>query len=496
MGDAAERQVLVGRYEIVGVLGRGGMGTVYRGLDLELGRPVAIKLLAAQLSTEAAALARFRREARSAARLNHPNVVTVYDSGVDHGEHYIVMELVAGGSLKELLRQRGPLPLHLALALEDDILRALGAAHEAGLVHRDVSPSNVMVTRDGTAKVTDFGVARAFGPDAEQTGSVAGTAAYLAPEQAAGEAVSPAADLYGAGCVLYAMLTGQPPFGGGNAVTVAARHQDERPAAPSALRAGLPPAVDALVLRALEKRPQDRFVTAGAMRRVLTEVGVPLPPPGSRDAWSRGAGMADQPTSVTRVAPRTDRGVTAVRRGAAGAAGAAAGAAAAGAGRRRAAAAPAPSAAPGPRRGAPIRPRSGPPVRRPSRALVATIAALVIGLAVLILLAATGVLSSASSATGTTPRAPVTATPAATTTPATSAPAATVPETTAPATTAPATTAPAVVPGGVGNPGKGPKTNTPGNGKKKGQQGQSTPALTSTPVPAATPTFSPPTPTP
>ena len=189
MSDA--RRVVVGRYEIVGVPGRGGMGTVYRGLDLQLGRPVAVKLLDARLSSEAPALARFRREARAAARLTHPNVVAVYDSGVDHGDHYIVMELVAGGTLRELLRRRGPLPLPLALAVEDDVLRALGAAHEAGLVHRDVSPGNVMIARDGVAKVTDFGIARAFGSEAvDRSGSIAGTAAYLAPEQAAGEPVT------------------------------------------------------------------------------------------------------------------------------------------------------------------------------------------------------------------------------------------------------------------------------------------------------------------
>jgi eukaryotic-like serine/threonine-protein kinase len=493
MGEAAARRVLAGRYEIIGVLGRGGMGTVYRGRDLELGRPVAIKLLDAQLSSEAAALARFRREARSAARLTHPNVVTVYDSGVDHGEHYIVMELVAGGSLKELLRERGQLPLPLALALGDDILRALGAAHEDGLVHRDVSPGNVMVTRDGTAKVADFGVARAFGPGAEQTGSIAGTAAYLAPEQAAGEVVTPAADIYGAGCLLYTMLTGQPPFGGGNPVTVAMRHRDEMPAAPSALRAGLPPAVDALVLKALQKRPQDRFASVQDMRRALAGTGVSLPDPGSREAWPHGPQPADRPTSVTRIASPSDRpGTTAVwpgapAAGAAAAGAAAAGAAAAGAGAAGAAAARARTRQPA--RAAQPRRRPPPPPPRPmSRPLIMLIALLVIAAAVVILLAASGALSSGSPPSSGGPAAAP-----ATRTPATSAPATTAPATTTPATTTPApapqTASPAPGGGGKGNPGKGPKKNKPGKGKKKDQTSQTgTPGPTATPAPAATAT--------
>ena len=208
MGESAERRVLVGRYEIVSLLGRDRRGTVYRGRDLESGRPVVIRLLEARRTTEAQAPARFRREDRSAVGLCHANVVTVYDSGVDHGDHYVVMELVDGGTLEELLRVRGRLPAPLALALEDDVLRALAKAHEAGLVHGDVSPGAVMVTRQGVAKLTDFGIARAFGRDSEQTGSVVGAADCQAPELTAGGLLTAAADVYGAGCLLYAMLTG------------------------------------------------------------------------------------------------------------------------------------------------------------------------------------------------------------------------------------------------------------------------------------------------
>ena len=285
MSEAARQRVLAGRYEILGLLGRGGMAAVYHGRDRVLDREVAIKVLAGRLGGEERSLARFRREARAAASLSSPNVVAVYDAGVDAGEHFIVMELVDGPSLAELLRERGPLTVPQALAIADDVLNALAAAHRAGLVHRDVSPGNVMVTRGGVAKVTDFGIARAFGPGAvAQTRSIAGTAAYLSPEQATGRAVTPASDLYSMGCVLYAMLSGRPPFIGDLATTVAAQHVNATPPALSSLRDGLPPALEAQVLRALAKRPKDRFASADEMRQALGRTGVDVPAGAARAA--------------------------------------------------------------------------------------------------------------------------------------------------------------------------------------------------------------------
>jgi serine/threonine-protein kinase len=408
------------------------MGTIYRGRDLELERHVAVKLLSPRLSKEAAALARFRLEARSAARLDHPNVVIVYDSGVDQGDNYIVMELVDGGTLEELLRERWLLSAPLALALEHDVLRALAAAHDAGLVHGDVSLDNVMVTRDGVAKVTGFGIAQAFGPDAE--------AACLAPEQAAGELVTPAADLYGAGCVLYAMLTGQPPVGTDAVVGVAAQRRDEAPAAPSALRAGLPPAVDALVLKALEKRPEDRFASAREMLGALERAGVPLPPPGARDVWR----------------PRGLYGATIA--GAAGAGTAAARDARAAAVRDAQVAAAVDAhagEAPEVPRGQ-IYPRYIPPARKVTRTLFAGIAALTIAGVVTLLLALAGVLSFQSSASSAgTPRAPLPAT--STTTPADAGPSVQTPAGAGPAGTAPAGTDPAAT-----DPASGPTPTAPG----------------------------------
>ena len=285
MSEAARRRVLAGRYEILGPLGRGGMAEVYRGRDRVLDRDVAIKVLAGRLGGEERSLARFRREARAAASLCNPNVVAVHDAGVDGGEHFIVMELVDGPSLAELLRERGRLTVPQALAIADDVLNALAAAHRAGLVHRDVSPGNVMVTRGGVAKVTDFGIARAFGPGAgTQTRSIAGTAAYLSPEQATGRPVTPASDLYSMGCVLYAMLSGRPPFIGDLATAVAAQHVNATPAALSSLRDGLPPALEAHVLRALAKRPEDRFASADEMRQALGKTGVDVPAGAARAA--------------------------------------------------------------------------------------------------------------------------------------------------------------------------------------------------------------------
>jgi hypothetical protein len=263
--------VLEQRYELGAPLGSGGMAEVFAGYDRTLGRPVAIKLLKTDLP-DPRARERFEHEARTAAGFVHPNAVTVYDVGDDGRRPYLVMELVEGRDLAELLAVRGPLPPAEAARVADQMLTALGAAHDRGLVHRDVKPGNVLVTRDGTAKLADFGIAKAAA-DATGgltlTGQVMGTPRYLAPEQAAGQGATPRSDLYSAGVVLYEMLAGEPPFTGDTPVAVALAHQ-QAPVPPlTERRPGLPPALVATVNRALEKDPARRFPDAAAMRAAL-----------------------------------------------------------------------------------------------------------------------------------------------------------------------------------------------------------------------------------
>jgi serine/threonine protein kinase len=218
------------RYEIEASLGQGGMGTVYRGRDLILNRPVAVKILPTEMASDEAAAARLRRGARSAARLNDPRIVSVFDAGVADGIPYLVMELVEGHTLAEELRLRGPLSPNRAAIIAAGIAEALAAAHAAGVIHRDVKPSNVMLTNGDDVKVTDFGIARAAEDDTITRPSVVvGSAPYLAPEQARGETAGPRSDLYGLGVVLYEMLAGRPPFEAESPVAVAIKHLEEPP---------------------------------------------------------------------------------------------------------------------------------------------------------------------------------------------------------------------------------------------------------------------------
>jgi serine/threonine-protein kinase len=290
MEASAQRRTLGGRYELLGVLGHGGMATVYGARDLALGRTVAVKVLSPGLAADPRLLERFEQEARAAAALNHPNVAQVYDSGQDGGDHFIVMEAVAGETLAALLRRRGTLPIGRAVAIAMDVLTALDVAHEKGIVHSDVSPGNVMLTRDGAVKVLDFGIARALeGGGPAQTTSVLGTAAYLSPEQAAALPFDGRADLYALGCVTYQMLAGRPPFEGGSPLHVAARHVHEAPRPLRELRPEVPPPVEALVLRALSKHPEERHSSAAAMRRAL-ERAVAGGPSGKGDGHQRCGG--------------------------------------------------------------------------------------------------------------------------------------------------------------------------------------------------------------
>ncbi|GAA2121163.1 hypothetical protein GCM10009759_70590 [Kitasatospora saccharophila] len=283
-------RALNGRYELGEILGVGGMATVYRGLDHQLGRPVAVKVLNGGLADDPRFAERFAREARSAALLAHPRVVTVFDSGVDQGSPYLVMELVHGATLGRVIAEQGVLPVERAVGTAAAVLDALAAAHDRGLVHRDIKPGNVMITQDGGVKVVDFGIARAgssSGQQLTQTASVLGTAAYLSPEQATAGQVDGRADLYAVGCVLYEMLAGTPPFTADTPVAVTFKHVTEYPVPVSAHRPDVPPALDAAILRLLAKNPAERPADA---RSAAAELLAAVPAaPADRTAQLLGA---------------------------------------------------------------------------------------------------------------------------------------------------------------------------------------------------------------
>src|SRR5215467_5745031 len=266
-------RLLGGRYELDGVVGRGGMAEVYRARDLRLDRVVAVKTLREDLARDQTFQARFRREAQSAASLNHPSIVAVYDTGEDQAgmSHvpFIVMEYVDGRTLRDLLRDDRRLLPERALEITDGVLRALDYSHRNGIVHRDIKPGNVMLTRNGEIKVMDFGIARAVADTQAtmtQTAQVIGTAQYLSPEQARGERVDARSDLYSVGCLLYELLTGRPPFTGDSPVAIAYQHVREAPIPPSRVDPELPPWADPIVLRAMEKDPDERYQSAAEMR--------------------------------------------------------------------------------------------------------------------------------------------------------------------------------------------------------------------------------------
>jgi beta-lactam-binding protein with PASTA domain/predicted Ser/Thr protein kinase len=257
-----EDVIIDGRYRLLRRVGSGGMADVWCAEDLQLGRQVALKLLHRRFSEDPEFVERFKREASSAASLQHPNVVSVYDRGEFDGTYYIAMEYLDGRPLKQVVREEAPLDPLRAIDLTVQILRAARFAHQRGVVHRDIKPHNVIVDDEGRAKVTDFGIARAGASDMTETGSIMGTAQYLSPEQAQGHAVSPQSDLYAIGIVLYEMLTGRVPFDGESAVTIALKQVSETPVPPSAWNPAVPPELDAIVMRALEKDPAARFISA------------------------------------------------------------------------------------------------------------------------------------------------------------------------------------------------------------------------------------------
>jgi beta-lactam-binding protein with PASTA domain len=251
-----------GRYRVAHRLGTGGMADVWCAQDQELGRRVALKLLAGRLAEDDAFRERFRREAQAAAGLQHPHIVGIFDRGEWDGTPYIAMEFVAGRTLKQLVHDEGPLEPARAVDLTIQVLQALGYAHKRGIVHRDIKPQNVILDDEGQAKVADFGIAQAGASELTETGSIVGTAQYLSPEQAQGQPVSPRSDLYSVGVVLYELLTGRPPFEASSPVTVALKQVSERPVPPSQLHPGISPALESVVLRALEKDPARRFADA------------------------------------------------------------------------------------------------------------------------------------------------------------------------------------------------------------------------------------------
>nr|BFE85071.1 hypothetical protein GCM10020093_076720 [Planobispora longispora] len=310
MQEMTQPRRLGDRYELDGVVGRGGMAEVYRARDLRLDRIVAIKTLRADLARDHTFQARFRREAQSAASLNHPSIVAVYDTGEDTSEGapvpYIVMEYVDGSTLRDLLRNDRRLLPERAAELVDGILRALDYSHRGGIVHRDIKPANIMITRNGDVKVMDFGIARAMADSAAtmtQTAQVIGTAQYLSPEQARGERVDARSDIYSTGCVLYELLTGHPPFTGDSPVAIAYQHVRENPIPPSQIDREIPAWADAIVLKAMAKDPGQRYQSAGEMRADLQRAlsGMPMDAQTMALASNYGAAtqtLNQQPTQV------------------------------------------------------------------------------------------------------------------------------------------------------------------------------------------------------
>jgi len=302
--------VVDGRYRVLSRLGSGGMAEVYCAQDLQLGRKVALKILYRRFAEDGEFVERFRREASSAAGLQHQHVVAVYDRGEYDGTYYIAMEYLEGRSLKTIVQQEAPLDPDRAIDLIIQVLRAARFAHRRGIIHRDLKPHNVIVDADGRAKVTDFGIARAGASDMTQTGSIMGTAQYLSPEQAQGHAVSAASDIYSIGIMLYELLTGRVPFEGESAVTIALKQVNERPAPPSAYNPAVTPELEEAVMRALEKDPAHRYPDAdafiaalqGARDGTATAVLAPVAPAPPLDPPSEAYVYPEEP-----LAPREPR---------------------------------------------------------------------------------------------------------------------------------------------------------------------------------------------
>ncbi len=275
--EPGQIEVLGDRYLLQSLIGSGGMATIYRARDLQMDRDVAVKVLREAYSTDPKFVERFQREARAASALKHPNIVQVYDYGQTDGNYYIVMELIEGTDLRSYLSLHAVLDVDRAIIIAHDIALGLGAAHRRGIVHRDVKPQNVLVGIDGSIKLTDFGIVSLYtDANAERlttSGMTLGTVQYFAPEQAQGEIVSPAADVYALGIVMYEMLTGHPPFDGNSAVVVAMQHIQDQPDPPGQFNPSIPAALEKIILRCLEKVPGARFHDGSQLARALEMLG-------------------------------------------------------------------------------------------------------------------------------------------------------------------------------------------------------------------------------
>ncbi|MGZ4375240.1 MAG: Stk1 family PASTA domain-containing Ser/Thr kinase [Gaiellaceae bacterium] len=306
VSDTLINTLFDGRYRIVRKLGMGGMANVYLAEDEVLGRRVAIKILNDRHAGDDQFVERFRREAKNAASLSHPNIVSIYDRGEAEGTYYIAMEYLDGRSLKELIVARGPAPIHLAVDYARQILAALRFAHRHGIVHRDIKPHNVLVDGEGRLKVTDFGIARAGASQMTEAGSIIGTAQYLSPEQAKGASVDQTSDLYSVGVVLYELLTGVVPFSGDTPVEIAMKHLSTVPEPPSAKRADVPRDLDMVVMRALAKDPSERYQSAEEMDADLRRInrGVAISPVTEEAATAIISRPPAEVTAITSHAPR------------------------------------------------------------------------------------------------------------------------------------------------------------------------------------------------
>ncbi|BBX02111.1 serine/threonine protein kinase [Mycolicibacterium moriokaense] len=313
--------VLDGRYRVDAVIATGGTSTVYRGLDLRLDRPVALKVMESRYAGDEQFLTRFQREARAVARLSDPGLVAVYDQGIDHRHPFLVMELIEGGTLRELLRERGPMPPHAAAAVLAPVLNALAVAHAAGLVHRDIKPENVLISDTGDVKIADFGLVRAIA-EAKITSSsvILGTAAYLSPEQVSTGDADPRSDVYAMGILTYELLTGTTPFTGDSTLAVAYQRLDHDVPAPGTVIAGVPRQFDQLVLHATDRDPAGRYADARDMAddlaAIVDELGLPafrVPAPSNsaqHAAALTAATAARKPVPDRQVPPQHTRELT------------------------------------------------------------------------------------------------------------------------------------------------------------------------------------------
>jgi serine/threonine protein kinase, bacterial len=314
--DPLAGTVLDGRYRVEAMIATGGMSAVYRGLDLRLDRPVALKIMDSRYARDQQFLTRFQREARAVARLKDPGLVAVYDQGIDGQHPFLVMELIEGGTLRELLRERGPMPPHAVAAVLRPVLGGLAVAHRAGLVHRDIKPENVLISDDGDVKIADFGLVRAVA-DAKITSTsvILGTAAYLSPEQVSTGDATPRSDVYSVGILAYELLTGKTPFTGDSALAVAYQRMDNDVSRPSRVIAGVPRQFDELVLHATAREPAGRYADAqdmgGELDAIADELGLPpfkVPAPRHSAqhlsaALYRSQMRAEQPTTDTTARP-------------------------------------------------------------------------------------------------------------------------------------------------------------------------------------------------